>query len=364
MPVNPVDPIGPVNPEEGADPVARAAAAAAQNTANAAVPANTPITGATKTKVTYDAKGLVTGGADATTADIADSTDKRYVTDNILAGHLPGSLIVTGTITGVTSAITGTKGTALTLSVPTRGADDAAGVGLNIAADAGGSGGTGNHNGGDIVLTPGAGAGTGTVGKAKVGSNVIVTDNRAVNAGTGLSGGGDLSADRTLAVSFGSAAGTSAQGNDGRFWTLLPSCDYTVPVGGVLSTDLPVVGANFRELLLTIDFTFAAPPKNCQIYLQPDGSNTNGTLWQANGTVAATGAPRIFGQISVNERRILFCRLVMNSAGTYFTTGLDGCNNSSYVVAPAPATFLRVSQSDPSNEKFAAGSRIQLFGRA
>lgn len=43
--------------------------------------ANTPITGATKTKITYDANGLVTAGADATTADIADSTNKRYVTD-------------------------------------------------------------------------------------------------------------------------------------------------------------------------------------------------------------------------------------------------------------------------------------------
>jgi hypothetical protein len=42
---------------------------------------NAAITGATKTKITYDAKGLVTSGADATTADIADSTDKRYVTD-------------------------------------------------------------------------------------------------------------------------------------------------------------------------------------------------------------------------------------------------------------------------------------------
>ena len=42
---------------------------------------NAAITGATKTKVTYDAKGLVTAGADATTADIADSTNKRYVTD-------------------------------------------------------------------------------------------------------------------------------------------------------------------------------------------------------------------------------------------------------------------------------------------
>lgn len=46
---------------------------------------NSDITGATKTKVTYDAKGLVTAGADATTADIADSTNKRYVTDAQLA---------------------------------------------------------------------------------------------------------------------------------------------------------------------------------------------------------------------------------------------------------------------------------------
>ncbi|CAB4136433.1 hypothetical protein UFOVP584_13 [uncultured Caudovirales phage] len=43
---------------------------------------NTAITGATKTKITYDSKGLVTSGADATTDDIADSTNKRYQTDN------------------------------------------------------------------------------------------------------------------------------------------------------------------------------------------------------------------------------------------------------------------------------------------
>lgn len=42
---------------------------------------NTTITGETKTKITYDSKGLVTGGTDATTVDIADSTDKRYCTD-------------------------------------------------------------------------------------------------------------------------------------------------------------------------------------------------------------------------------------------------------------------------------------------
>lgn len=42
---------------------------------------NTAITGATKTKITYDAKGLITSGADATTADIAESTNRLYVSD-------------------------------------------------------------------------------------------------------------------------------------------------------------------------------------------------------------------------------------------------------------------------------------------
>ena len=47
----------------------------------AAKAAEVSITGATKTKITYNADGIVTAGADATTADIADSTNKRYVTD-------------------------------------------------------------------------------------------------------------------------------------------------------------------------------------------------------------------------------------------------------------------------------------------
>ncbi|XTZ13866.1 hypothetical protein ACQSSU_20430 [Micromonospora echinospora] len=43
-----------------------------------------------------------------------------------------------------------------------------------------------------------------------------VPTSRTVTAGTGLTGGGDLTADRTLAVAFGTTAGTAAQGNDAR----------------------------------------------------------------------------------------------------------------------------------------------------
>jgi len=54
---------------------------------------NEPITAATKTKVTYDSKGLVTSGEDATTQDIEPSTNRNYVTDTekTAAGNLPAN---------------------------------------------------------------------------------------------------------------------------------------------------------------------------------------------------------------------------------------------------------------------------------
>jgi len=48
---------------------------------------NNAITASTKTKITYDSKGLVTAGADATTADISPSSNRNYVTD-VQAGVL------------------------------------------------------------------------------------------------------------------------------------------------------------------------------------------------------------------------------------------------------------------------------------
>lgn len=48
-----------------------------------------------------------------------------------------------------------------------------------------------------------------------LGSN-FVQESRTLTAGTGLTGGGDLSADRTFAVAYGTSAGTAAEGNDAR----------------------------------------------------------------------------------------------------------------------------------------------------
>ena len=48
------------------------------------VDSNALITAGTNTKITYDEKGLVTSSAQATTVDIPDSLDRRYVTDDQL----------------------------------------------------------------------------------------------------------------------------------------------------------------------------------------------------------------------------------------------------------------------------------------
>lgn len=86
------------------------------NALNGKVAANGAITGDTKTKITYDAKGLVTAGADATTADIADSLDKRYVSDadlvilsnttNVNSGDQTSIVGITGTKSQFNTAVT------------------------------------------------------------------------------------------------------------------------------------------------------------------------------------------------------------------------------------------------------------------
>jgi hypothetical protein len=112
---------------------------------------NAAITGATKTKITYDAKGLVTSGADATTADIADSSNKRYVTDAQLTviGNTSGTnsgnqtLANTSDATSHTTTLSATggsvklvEGSGITLTTTGTSAD---GI-ITIASTGGGSG--------------------------------------------------------------------------------------------------------------------------------------------------------------------------------------------------------------------------------
>ena len=84
------------------------------------VDSNTAITGATKTKITYDSKGLVTSGADATTADIAESLNKRYVTDANLTviGNTSGTNTGDQDLSTYQPYTTATTGSVISFVVP------------------------------------------------------------------------------------------------------------------------------------------------------------------------------------------------------------------------------------------------------
>ena len=129
------------------------------------VASNGAITGATKTKITYDAKGLVTSGADATTADIADSTNKRYVTDANLVtiGNQSGTntgdqnIFQTIAVAGQSNVVADTTSDTLTLvagtnvTITTNATTDT----ITISATGGGGGGATNLSLDDIAVPDG-----------------------------------------------------------------------------------------------------------------------------------------------------------------------------------------------------------------
>jgi hypothetical protein len=72
-------------------------------------------------------------------------------------------------------------------------------------------------------------------------SNKVPTS-RAITTGTGLSGGGDLTANRTLSVTYGTTAGTSCQGNDTRLSDPRTPLAHTHPISEVTNLQTSLDG--------------------------------------------------------------------------------------------------------------------------
>jgi hypothetical protein len=91
-------------------------------------------------------------------------------------------------------------------------------------------------------------SGTAAIAPGKVAGTAVVQA-RTVTAGTGLTGGGDLSTDRTITVAYGSTAGTAAQGNDSRLADTRTPTDNTVTTAKIV--DGAVTSAKIGDGVVT-----------------------------------------------------------------------------------------------------------------
>ena len=153
-----------------------------------AVPANSAITGSTFTKITFDSKGLVTGGTNATTSDIAEGTNRyftddrvalnQYVSANTLARH--NALTLGGSSNGLSLA----SGQVLTMLLANNTQNGALSMGDWIAF----------NNKQNALTNPITGTGTiNTIpkftGSTTIGNSLIseVSGNIVINGGLGFS---------------------------------------------------------------------------------------------------------------------------------------------------------------------------------
>jgi hypothetical protein len=193
---------------------------------DAKVDENAAITGATKTKISYDSKGLVTAGADATTADIADSTNKRYVTDAQLT--VIGN--TSGTNTGDQTSVSGNAGTATALQ-------NSRTVQTNLASTSSASfNGTAN-------ITPGV---TGTLPVANGGTGAATLTGIVKGSGTSALAAATAGTDY---VAPGGALGTPSSGT-------LTNCTG-LPASGLTASTSTAVGVGTVELGHATDTTLS-----------------------------------------------------------------------------------------------------------
>lgn len=122
-----------------------------------------------------------------------------------------------------------------------------------------------------------------------------------VSAGTGLTGGGDLSASRTLAVAYGTAAGTAAQGNDSRL-----SDTRTPTDGSVTLPKLSATGSPSSSNFLRGDNTWATPAGGA------------GTV--RVGTVTSSATPSIntdsYDQFNITAQAVAITSMTSGMSGT------------------------------------------------
>lgn len=150
-----------------------------------------------------------------------------------------------------------------------------------------------------------------------------VSTSRLVSAGTGLTGGGDLSADRTLTVTYGTGTGTATQGNDTR-------------VTGALQTSVATTKGDLFAATGASAVVRVGVGTDMQV-LTADSAQTAGVKWAAAsgggpvfplsgyGLLTATDDPMLFQNISGLGNGTVFgarCWVPANTALSHLTAAV------------------------------------------
>lgn len=110
---------------------------------------------------------------------------------------------------------------------------------------------------------------------------------RTVTAGTGLTGGGSLAADRTLAADFGTGAGKVTQGNDSRLSDARTPTSHSHVIGDTTGLQTALDGKQPLDSDLTAIAAIA--PANDDVIQRKSGAWINRTIAQLKTDLGLTG---------------------------------------------------------------------------
>jgi len=198
---------------------------------------NAAIVGGTNTKITYDTKGLVTAGAAATTADINDSSNRRYVTDAQLT--VIGN--TSGTNTGDQTSIVGITGTIAQFNTALTDGDFATGGGTVTGTSSGTN--TGDQNLFQTIAVSGQ-------------SNVVAdstTDTLTLAAGSNITITTDATTDT---ITIAASGGGVSDGDKGDITVSGSGTTWTIDNGVVTAAKTSITGTPDGTKYLRDDFSW------------------------------------------------------------------------------------------------------------
>jgi hypothetical protein len=315
---------------------------------------NAAITAATKTKITYDAFGLVTAGADATTADIAPSTNRNYVTD-AQAGVISNT---SGTNTGDETASTiKTK-----LGIATLSGSNTGDQTITLTGDVTGTG-TGSFAAtltNTAVTAAAYGSSTAiptftvdSKGRLTAASTAVIVADAGTLTGTSLAStvtGSSITSVGTIAQGVWSGTaiaiakgGTGATTKAAAFDALSPmTTSGDIIYGGTNGTGTRLgVGSNGQVLTLASGVpSWASPTGITALAAIGSTANANGASISGN-TLNLQPASSLYGGVVTTAAQTfagakIFSASVTSSSsfarGTYFTPTLTASANGDYLV--------------------------------